>query len=499
MQRISLEIYTSVYDAVKIIRDVADQRVEMNIPVGSVLLDNILSLRIIEEAAKRQGKQVSFSTNDPLGKNLIRILNGETEEVTIRAKEQVLSPVTRTAISRPKFKMPALPVIPGRLSIIIPVLLILFSGLSILFLLRQHKADITLYFSPQLQTKSVKVKVADGRRTDPEASILSGLKITKSVDASLTANATGTKIEGEKAAGEVTLYNSTIEDITLKKGTLLTYKGKNESLIFVTNTSVTVPKRTDVSPDTITKGSVVVAVIAEAVGESYNIKKDKDLAVKGYKSSELTAVTSKDFKGGLSKEVKIVTQSDITRLQESLSQAVTSKVSDTIKNSAAAGFIYVEKSEKIVSNNTVINNKVGDEKDTLSGSITAQVEALTYSKAEMSDLMNKLSQSLVPSGYEFHSYNNDLTVGVLGKSDSSVLSPTEADLQVTLRFNTSPKIDQQKIFSDIKGKSMNEAEKILSAINNVEKVEINVRPNLPFFRNIPLRQSNVIIQKSIKE
>lgn len=500
MQRIGLEIYTTAYEATKILDSVADHKVELEIPVGSILLDNILNLKIIAESAKKTGKGVDFVTNDAFGENLIKILKGESDEVVVKESEVVSVGTQVAAKVGSKIKLPTISLPGFRFKIAIPVFLCLLIGLGFLFTGRMHKAKITLYFSPQTLTKSVTVKVGDGLKTDLDKKVLSGLKISRSLEHSLTASSTGTKLEGEKASGTVYFYNKTTNEISLKKGTEVTYEdSKKVKYVFTTESDVSVPARKD-TPDTITPGkSDSVKVRAEDIGESYNIKKDKELSVKGYKSSELTGVSAENFKGGSSEEIKIVTQADISKLESDLANYVSTQPTEVLKNAVATGFGFIDKSEQVISKNVVINNKVGDEKDQLSGSIVAQIEGLSYSKSELTDFMGKLSENLVPAGYEFYSYNKDIKVEVLGNTEKTALSPTEADLQVTFKFFIVPKIDTKKVFNDISGKGVQEAVKILDSINEVEKVELNIVPNLPLFDKVPLRESSVEIKTAVGE
>ncbi len=529
MQRISLEIYTTAYEAIKILESVADHKVELELPAGSVLLDNILNLKLIAEGAKKTGKSVDFVTADPFGQNLIKILRGETDQVVVRENEAVgvgggasfgaggavggavgsgtIAVASNSlknkgvglklpSISLPKFKV-ALNL--RKLGLLLPIILLLGVGLGFLYLSRMHKAKIVLHFSAQPLTKSVTVKVGDGLKTDLDKKVLGGLKISRSLEHSLELASTGTKLEGEKAKGKVTLYNSTEEDIALKKGSQITYKKDDTSYNFFTDAEVKIPARTDSPPPdtTITKGTVEVSVTGENIGDAYNLKKERDFSVKGYKSSELVGSNSADFKGGSSKEVKIVTQADLTKLEQDLTAYILTNPSEGLTTAVPNGFNFVTKSEKITSKNVVQNNKVGEEKDKLSGSITAQVEGLAYSKTELADFMGKISQNLVPPGFEFYSYNKDITVEVLGNTETTVLSPTEADLQVTFRFFISPKIDKEKVFDSIAGLPPTEASDVLKSINGVENVELTVTPGFPLFRNVPTKSSAVEIETKI--
>ena len=221
--------------------------------------------------------------------------------------------------------------------------------------------------------------------------------------------------------------------------------------------------------------------------------------MKGYKSSELKGVSSEDFKGGTSKEIKIVTQADLTKLQNDLIAYILKTPGDALKSRIPAGYILVAKSEKIATNTVIQNNKVGDKKGELSGSVTAQVEGLSYSKSELSDFMGKISQNVVPQGFEFYSYNKDLQVDVLGSTEKTVLSPSEADLQVTFKFFIAPKIDNQKVFEKISGLSASAAKTELEKINDVTKVELNITPGFAFFNKIPTKTNAVNIKIKVED
>jgi hypothetical protein len=506
MQRVNLEIYTTVAEAVNIVTDVADHKVELAIPAGSVLLDNILNLRLILEQAKKVGKEVDIVTDDDLGKNLVAILRGEKDEVVVGEPVRVDPPTRLPLASKlPVLKLPvmlgAFPKVLGgkKLGVgILPIAVLLVAAIGLVLLSRQHKAEVVLYFSPQVLTKSVEIKVGAGLSTDADKKVLAGVKVAGTATHTLTASSTGVELEGEKAKGKVTLYNPTLEAVTVKKGTQLTYKAKDVAYVFVTQTEVVVPAGTDTTT-TITKGTAEVSVTAEVIGPAYNIKKDKELSIKGYKSTELTAASSEDFKGGSSEEVKVVTQADLTKLEQDLTAGVATPSAEVSTLSLPAGYTLIAKSETVVSKNIVLTSKVGDKHDELAGSITAQVEGLAYSSAELAEFMGKVSQNVVPQGFDFYAYNKDLQVEALGNTEKTVLSPTEADLQVTFKFFIAPKIDKQKIFDKIAGLTAVAAVAELNKISDIERSELKLRPNLVFFNKVPTKQSAVDIQIKIEE
>ncbi|MBU1970233.1 baseplate J/gp47 family protein, partial [Patescibacteria group bacterium] len=509
MQRVSLEIYTTAYEAVKILEKVADHRVELVIPAGSVLFDNILTLKLIAEQAKKKGKSVDFVTADPFGQQLIKLLRGESEEVPFREPGVSGPDPAPVKKSGKKFHLPTFAPLSAfrpnlkTIGLVLPVVILLLLGVGFFVFRRSHKATVVLHFSPQVLTKSVVVKVGDGLKTDLDSRVLGGLKIARSLDYSLENDTTGTKLEGEKASGKVTLYNYTADEVTIKKGTELTYQNKDDKFVFLTVDEATLPASTTESPSppakVITPGSAEVEVTAKAIGAAYNIKKDQELDVKGYDSDEMSAISAENFSGGSSEEVKIVTQADITKLEQELTALAASDPAEALKNAPISGFSFIDKSGQIVNQTIVVNNKIGEEKAKLSGSITAQVEGLTYSQNELADFMGKLSQNLVPPGFDFYSYKKDINVEVLGNTESTVLKPTEADLQVTFRFFIAPKIERDVIFADIAGKSVQEAVELLEDLNGVETVEVKIQPPFSLIKRIPTRGAAVEIKTEIGE
>ena len=126
MQRVSLEIYTSALEAAKIITDVVDHKVELSIPEGSVLLDNILNLKIILEQAKKVGKEVDFVTEDEFGKNLLNMLRGERDEIVVgESMIDSKSPVKFPAVHLPSLHFFASGINLKKLGLVIPLVILL--------------------------------------------------------------------------------------------------------------------------------------------------------------------------------------------------------------------------------------------------------------------------------------------------------------------------------------------------------------------------------------
>ena len=508
MQRIGLEIYTTVEEAVRVIKEVADYRVELDIPLGSVLFENVMNLKMLNDQAKRMGKELTYSTEDPFGRNLINLMKSESSHDLneLRAEQGAASEYNVVVDApgllekiRPRLALSqiALP----KVGIVVGITLILLAGAGFIGLTYFYKAHVTLYFTPQVLTKSVSIEVGDGYKTAAEKKTLSGLRIVSSVENTLSYPTTGSKIEGNYAKGKVTIYNSTTSAVELMDGTELRYKPKDTTYAFTLDDNVSVPAREDdpANPGTIIKGSATAKITAKAVGDDFNIDKGEELSIKGRSSEDLKAVSSEDFKGGSSKVVKVVAQKDIDGLKAELTKSTSIQAQDLLKPRVPSGFQFVDKSGKITEVQISIDKKVGEETDQLKGVITAQAEGLTYSQKELAKLIDAISQGLVPAGFDFRSLGGDIKVDVLGETENTQLSSTLADVQVTFKLYIVPNIDENAIANDIKGKSFDDTLAVLAKINGVAQTALKVTPNITFLHKMPFRSQNIVVEVTIQE
>lgn len=522
MQRISLDINTNLYEILKMIQESADYDIVLEMPQGFLLFENGLNLKIIQEKAKKWNKNLRFATNDIFGANLIKMLNDSNFGTTGFGSEQIKDESIKISQQEPKFsksrffKGKILSVFglvklslgklfkfkkSKKLLFLPAVFVVVLCGVAFFYLQNTSKAKVVIFFDKEVLTKSAQIKVGENIKTDPKEKTLLGIKVSKNIESTLDVSTTGTKLKGEKAEGKVTFYNSTQSEIVLEKGTQITAKEKDKNLVFVLNEKVVVPARTDTPPPdtTIIKGTAQGEVTALDIGDVYNLKKDTEFSVKGYKKSDLVGLSSEDFKGGFSKQVAVVSSLDVNKLEKELSFLVSSSSKEQLKNLAPAGYVLIPDSVEVKNKKITLNANVGDEKEKLSGSIAAQVDGLAYSKSELEELIVEISKGLVPPGFEFLSFSEDIEVEVLGNTSGSVLNSSQADLQVTFRFFIFPKIDKDQIFQGVAGKSVEEAQKFIESINGVNKAQVILHNKLPIFNKIPKKDSLVEIEIKVAD
>ena len=136
------------------------------------------------------------------------------------------------------------------------------------------------------------------------------------VEGSKTASTTGIKTVGDKAKGQVTIYRAGTS-MSLPSGTII--KGP-DSLSFSLDEAVTVASGSAGSP-----GSTKANVSAASIGASYNLSSGTSFSVGSYSLGDLEAKNESAFSGGSSREVNVVSDDDMEKLEKDLTDELKDK------------------------------------------------------------------------------------------------------------------------------------------------------------------------------
>jgi len=496
MIKIELQIHDDVIKTINKIRGVNDSGIELFIPEGSVLFDNILNLKLIDQQAETMGKSIQFSTDDETGNTLISNLEGNSEalfrsddqneealDTEIKEKKGV-----RFVIPKFKFKFPKFN-IPGKsklLFLLIPLIIIIVVYLIIGMRAPKATAKIVLFSDPL--TRSITIKVKLGSQTNQDTNLLRGSSVETIIQSNDEALTTGEVLVGEKAKGKVTIYNKTTNEVTLKKGYELQYSNNDVDYKFLLDSEVLIPSSHQESSDPgspIIPGEKEASVTAQDIGSSYNIDSGKSLSVSKYKKSELEAKSKADFEGGKADKVKVATEADLTALSKKLLDQSTLGAEISLKSKLLSPNKLIPGAIQVTVVTNSFNHKVGDKTDKITLDQTVSIKGLTYSETDLNSLLSKLIDKLIPQGYTLSKKDWSVKIEALGNSTNSILSFTETDLQATLKTSVIPSIDKGAVKKSIAGKSSGEAEKILGSIKNVKNYELNISPAIPLFKRVP--------------
>lgn len=343
------------------------------------------------------------------------------------------------------------------------------------------KASVFIYISPKRLEEKIDIVVGPDIVFDPSQSRLPGEIKEAQVLGERTRETTGTRIVGEKAKGEVTLYRVGPE-ITLAAGTIL--HGPN-GLDYVLEESVGIASGSAGSP-----GITKARVTAEDIGAQYNLASGTTFSVGNFSTSDIEAKNENPFEGGSSREISAVSQEDQEVLRRELQEELLEKAKQKIKDTVGGEKIFIEESLQTFPLEEAFSNKVGDEASTLKLSLSLKAKAVVVEKSQLVEIATASLGEKVPEGFtlrgEQMEFGFDLT---RSKNDSY-------EFKVRVSANLLPKIDISKVKEDVKGRYIEVATKTLEReVPGFVRAEIRIRPMLPGrLKTLPHVAKNIEIE-----
>ena len=494
MTKIELEIHDDVIKIINKIQNINDTGVDLNIPYGSVLFENILNLKLLKQQVEKLGKEVQFETEDDIGNNMLAMLDEDKQPVLhtpVTPKKKLQLP----AFKLPSIKKPSIPKFKGNVVTVLGLLLgILLIGGYIFVGKTLPIASAKIVVNSQPLIRSITIKVSANTSTSVEDKTLEGQQVSTITVEKTTIETTGEKLEGEKAQGNIKIFNKTTSEKKFEKGEEVILKD-DDDLKYELKEDITVPARTeDIVLGTITPGSAVVEVKAKDIGDDYNIDKDDAFKFDDHSEDDYSAVADSDFGGGSSKTVQVVSQDDLDKALLDVEILAEENALKALKTATKSSQTLIEGSEIISATKNEYDKKLGEEASEVTLEQTHSATGLTYKKEELEKLIDDLVKDFVPEGFELSEKDREINTEILGNTGQTVLNATNADVQVTLKAFVEPTIEEEEIKTQLLGTNAEEASRILSGIRNIKNYEFNIEPALPFFRKTPKNTDQISIE-----
>ncbi len=526
-------IYVDVDDDVTAIigkiKNAKEKIIALVPPKRAGILQSAVNLRLLDRMAKNDKKKLVLISNNkalvalaasakiPVAKNLQSkpelpeiaalkvddgddIIDGSSLPVGELAKTAKAIPVTDTksarvddsidvssldidgedVVARPSSKVKPKPVA-GRKSPKIPnfdtfrkkLVWIISGGVALTALLIwmfvfAPAATIIITASTSQNPVNIATRLAGTQPSDPAKGVLSSMMQREDAEDVVEFEATGSKDVGEKAAGTVTIRNCDGPGFTLSAGTQFVAKGKT----FYSTSAVSVGSTSGSSSGCRNTGAGAgtgsVAVQAAEAGESYNI--DAASYSIGGVSGDVYANGSA-MTGGTTKVVKVVTEADVEKAREKLSE----ESADTRKAALLKKFtkdqVVITESFKATKTDAVASPAVGKEAPDGKAKLTAMTQFTMQAvlKSELDDYLkeymqanldNKETQKVYSTGIDSVSFAN-----FLQDNDTSTVT-------VVAKGGVGPKIDEDRIKENAKGERYGEIQQRLQAIDGVKEVDV---------------------------
>ncbi len=510
MTKIDIEIHDDLISVIDKLKNINDTGIELVVPEGAVLFENVINIKMLKNWADKESRVITFVTDDVYGQNLIFSLEEDDSSSMLdvdEATDDAVEPRSSKKIIIPKIKLPKLSFKKGGLVYFGVGILLVGTGLFFGYrhLSTAPQAYIRVVVNSQPLTKSLEIKVKSGATTNVENKVLAGETLEVLVEEKLSAPTTGEKIVGEKATGTITIFNKTDTEKKFKKGTDIIYEDdKDKEYIYEITKDVTVPPREEQAPDpedpdTITyiKGKADVEVEASVVGEKYNLDAGETLSVEDQKTTAFDAEIKEDIEGGKEEKIKVVAQKDIDDLKAKILENAKEKAIRALESAVAGDKKKISGSESVIATKESLSHVLDAETEELTLEQTYSAKGLLYKPSELDAAIDKMVVDLVPENYVLSTKERVLNVEVLGNTDSTVLSDSEADLQVTLKTYVVSDISEDTVKDAVLGKNVAEAQKYVGGIRNIKTYEFSIKPRYPFFDSVPKDKSriNIVIER----
>lgn len=336
-------------------------------------------------------------------------------------------------------------------------------------------ATLTLYLKPQLLEKEFLVTVdPEAEQSRPEEEVLKGEVLSVEVEGSESTAATGKSLIGDKAQGEVTIFNDTDTPRTLEAGTRLTASG---DLVFTLDSEVTIAsKSVDLNNDQpFSPGQATVAVTASAIGTEYNLKAQSAFRVANFSQSILLARNTAEFTGGTSREIDAVSKTDQTNVAEALETSLDNKALDELRKKLSSGQALIESSMTEEWVDQEYSHKVGEEAEQVSITGSKSYSVVTYSVKEFQELAKERLATDVPAQKQMATeITTDFRLVEDSEDEGYVFS-------VVTKSQLLQELNQDNIKEKIAGKTPESVRGYLTSLPSVADIEETLSPKLHGF------------------
>ncbi|NCN51218.1 MAG: hypothetical protein CO156_02030 [Candidatus Pacebacteria bacterium CG_4_9_14_3_um_filter_40_12] len=351
------------------------------------------------------------------------------------------------------------------------LVLAIIGGFVLLF---QSTADVAVALSKKVITTEATIEVRAGlAATDVENAVLAAETVKHTVSGENTILTTGVKVVGENAKGTITLYNKTTADKDLGAGTVVKAGDRSYTL----DEDVTLPAASVTETTSGEKkeyGTLETQVTATDIGAEGNIAKETEMTVGSFADSTYSAISEKEFTGGSSREVRVVSASDQAEAVKELQKELEAQASQELEEKLADG-VYLLPNLEVLEKKVTFSSDIDDEVNEVTASLTLTVEALEYTSNSLQPLAAALLASQVKEGY------------VLSSEPPSILSQPLVDEQASssatfilanISSEAIPVLDLENLYQYVLGKKTDDAVRNLKDYQGISDVTVQINPSI---------------------
>lgn len=351
---------------------------------------------------------------------------------------------------------------------------ILASGVISYFVLKgKYKVEIVL--TPQTKTiqKTTIITLDSSIKSSvPSEGLLKAEAIEHEVSGTQTNPTTGSKEIGEKARGEVTVFNKTDEEKIFGAGTIF----KTEQLEFELTEELVVPAATVEENETgdgevKVFGKINTNLTALEIGTDSNVGNNTEFNIEDFSDNTYSAKAVAEFSGGTSETVQTVAQEDREELLVTLKQKLLNQAKEEL-NAKDVSDRYIIPTDIYQVVSSEYNYQVDEEADELSLQLTLKVQALTYTTQDLTSLSQAVLESEIPENYVFVDEEPQIMSKVLPDEETD-----QTKLEAEIIGKAKAVIAEEALSQSLLGLTLTEAQSQLNQREAIANVEFIYSPS----------------------
>jgi len=376
----------------------------------------------------------------------------------------------------------------GRWFFLVCLVLLFFLVLLFAFWWIVPSATVELKVHSKILAKDVQVEVNPlFSKSSFEEGKIAGQVMEVKLSESHKGLTSGKKVVGEKARGEVTIFNKTSAPRTFAAGTVITSQGQRftlDSPVYVASRSATI--------EGITYGKNKVNVTAQDIGEKGNLEAGYDFSIADFDQSLYSAHNDSPFTGGSQREINVVSQEDKNRLVDSLNSLLLDKAKQEFRAKLASGWKIEDSAIVPFIVSQKFDKEIGEEAQILNLSQEVKFTTTAFKEEDLKTVIEKQLAESTPHNYAIETSTWEEKMKNVKISPQGVLT-----LEIKIEASIIPKFDKKEIASNLVGKRPAAAKSYLLSLPEVFAANVFVQPYIPTFaKTMPHLTSRIKINIS---
>lgn len=320
------------------------------------------------------------------------------------------------------------------------------------------------------------------------------MMVVEDVASAEVASSGETYIE-KKAIGTVRLFNN---NPTAQKLLIDTRLTSSEGKIYKTKTATTIPGNKIVSGKSV-PGTVDVGLYADEAGDSYNLAKDVDLKVLGFKGGpKYTTVYGKtltEISGGFKGQSSNISEEDLKTKTENLKGDLTKSLYEKAKAQLPESFVFYEKSSLIDFDEPIVETATDGTKATIK--VAGTMNAIIFKESELTKAL--VSGVVSDEDREKVRVSNIRDLNIELDKATAIGDPTTMEsIKITIsdKINVVWDIDEDGLTKALSGIRKKDFESKMIQFKNIDKAELDLKP---FWKNrLPEKTEDIKITNALE-